>query len=298
MKFDPNEYVHHTHEAAKFLTNVFSLELAGFTPQVVLTLGSGLDGLRELIDAECVMSYGDIPHFPMTSVVGHRGELIAGYIGNVPVFALAGRLHYYEVAQEPYGIMNVVFPVHVMANLGVSLYMATNAAGGLNGRYEVGDLMIIRDHIGLFMPNPLTGPHLDFDANPYFQPQNDEYDVILRQLFSNAVHLMGESRHVHEGVYAAVSGRTYETAAESRFLRMAGVDAVGMSTVPEVIAATNRGMKTLGVSIIANCVAPDGTNATSHEEVESVLCGADVKTRLTKVFLKFFSLYREMIAHQ
>ncbi|MBI5449651.1 purine-nucleoside phosphorylase, partial [Candidatus Gottesmanbacteria bacterium] len=174
------------------------------------------------------------------------------------------------------------FPVHVAANLGCKLYIATNAAGGLNPDFIVGDLMVITSHIGLFLPSPLTGPHHDFSTNDLFQPQSTEYDPALRKVFRQL------DPTIREGVYVAVTGRAYETQAECVLLRKFGADAVGMSTVPEIIVATNRGMKTLGISMITNVIAKDGTNATNHEEVMEVLNSRKLEEKLFRVFRNFF----------
>ena len=176
----------------------------------------------------------------------------------------------------------VTFPVQVAASLGCKLYIATNAAGGLNTSYKVGELMVIKSHIGLFQPSPLLGTHHDFRGNDLFQPQSGEYDPKLLELFRSI------DPAIHEGVYVAVTGRAYETQAECLMLRAMGADAVGMSTIPEVIVATNRGMKTFGVSMITNSIAKDGTNATNHEEVMVVLNSKPMEQKLSRIFRGFF----------
>jgi len=247
-----------------------------------LTLGSGLGKLALLINPIAKIPYSSIPHFPQTTVPGHEGLLIAGKLENIPVIGFSGRKHFFEVAHEPNGMDKVVFPVHVAASLGCQLYIATNAAGGLNPDFNLGDLMIIRSHLDLFTRNPLLGPHHDFGNNLYFQPQQDSYDKTLNHLFRDA------KDYIHTGTYACVTGRTYESAADSIALRALGVDAVGMSTVPEVIVATNRGMKTMGVSTITNIIAADGTNATNHEEVMSILNSPQTEARLFSAYRNFF----------
>ncbi len=253
-----------------------------FNPAIALTLGSGLNKLADLIDPVANIPYKDIPHFPTLTVPGHEGTLIAGFLEGVPVIGLKGRKHYYEVAHLGRPMDIVTFPVHVAASLGCRLYIATNAAGGLNSEYAVGDLMAIRSHIGLFLPNPLTGPHHTFDDNVFFQPQHTEYSPGFRKLFKSS------NMSIHEGVYVAVSGRTYETQSECILLRKLGADAVGMSTVPEIIVATNRGMDTLGVSMITNVIAKDGTNATNHEEVMKILNSKKTEDMLYTAFRTFF----------
>lgn len=273
-------YVKHVNEAVTFIHKCIGDET--FSPRVALTLGSGLNKLADLIEPVAKISYKDIPHFPTLTVPGHEGTLIAGYLEGVPVIGLKGRKHYYEVAGQVRPMDTVTFPVHVAASLGCATYVATNAAGGLNPRYKVGDLMAITSHIGLFLPSPLTGPVHNFGNTMFFQPQNTEYSPALRKT------LQSIDISIHEGIYVAVSGRAYETQAECLMLRSIGADAVGMSTVPEVIVATNRGMETLGISMITNAIAKDGTNATNHEEVMAVLNSKKTEEKLYSVFREFF----------
>lgn len=282
-----NSYVQHIHEATEFIRKKITVKT--FSPNVALTLGSGLNKLADLIDPVAIIPYKDIPHFPIATVPGHVGTLIAGYLENIPVIGFKGRKHYYEVADQPHPMDIVTFPVHVAANLGYKLYIATNAAGGLNPNFTVGDLMIIKSHIGLFLPSPMTGPHHDFSTNDLFQPQSTEYDPELRKIFKRL------DPSIREGVYVAVTGRAYETQAECLMLRKLGGDAVGMSTVPEIIVATNRGMKTLGISMITNVIARDGTNATNHEEVMAVLNSKKMEEKLFRVFRKFFTNIKSSI---
>ena len=277
-KIDP--YVAQVNEAVAFIQTCIGDKK--FTPRVALTLGSGLNKLANLIQPVAVISYKDIPHFPTATVPGHEGTLIAGYLEGVPVIGLKGRKHYYEVTALPCPMDIVTFPVHVVASLGCTTYIATNAAGGLNPIYNVGDLMVITSHIGLFLPNPLTGPFRDFGNSMFFQPQNTEYSPRLRKLFR------ASDNTIHEGVYVAVSGRAYETQAECLMLRSMGADCVGMSTVPEIIVATNRVMETLGISMVTNSIAKDGTNATNHEEVMTVLNSKKTEEKLYNVFREFF----------
>lgn len=262
-----------------------------FKPEFAITLGSGLGDLAKNIDVFATIAYEHISNFPKLNVQGHAGQMLIGYLAGVPIIGLSGRKHYYEVASELYGMLEVVFPIHVMASLGVKNYFATNAVGSLNEEYEVGDMMIIRDHIDLFMPDPLVGPHLDFGGNLYFQPQNNLYDKELSDLFHDMVLGSGFWGWVHNGVYVARTGRTYETAAASRALRVLGADAVGMSVVPEIIVAANRGMRTMAVSIVTNTISHNGTNATSHEEVMAILNSEKIRTRLKISFSEFFNCY-------
>ena len=274
-------YEDQVRDASLFISSI--IDDKKFIPKVALTLGSGLNKLADLIKPVAVISYKDIPHFPTLTVAGHEGTLIAGYLEGVPMVGFKGRKHYYEVAHEPNAMDIVTFPVHVAASLGSKLYIATNAAGGLNTDYNIGDLMVIKSHIGLFQPNPLLGTHHDFGGNVFFQPQNTEYSPSLRKLFRSI------DTSIREGVYVALTGRTYETQAECLMLRAMGADAVGMSTVPEIIVATNRRMETMGVSMITNMIAKDGTNATNHEEVMSILSSKHTEEKLFNIFRSFFT---------
>ena len=271
-------YVQHTQEATDFIKQ----KLGTFIPHVSLTLGSGVGKLAKLIQPVAEIPYKDIPHFPISTAPGHDGILIAGHLEGVPMLSFKGRKHFYEAAHEPHAIEQVVFPVHVAAHLGVQLYIATNAAGGLNPDFNVGDLMVIKSHIGFFLPNPLLGPHHDFGGNAYFQPMHEAYTEKYRTLFKSL------SPDIHEGVYVAWSGRSFETQAESLLLKNLGADATGMSTIPEIIVATNRGMETLGVSVITNKITEDGTNATNQEEVLTILNSKETEEKLLTIFTSFF----------
>jgi purine-nucleoside phosphorylase len=276
-----DQYVEQVEESAAFIRKIIGDKK--FVPTVALTLGSGLNKLADLIEPVANISYKDIPYFPTLTVPGHEGTFVAGYLEKIPMIGFKGRKHYYEVANLPRAMDIVTFPVQVAASLGCRSYIATNAAGGLNPTFHVGDLMAIRSHIGLFQPNPLLGIHHDFGGNALFQPQNTEYNPLLRKQF-----LMIDPS-LRSGVYAGLTGPTYETQSECLMLRTLGADAVGMSTVPEVIVATNRGMGTFGVSMITNVIAADGTNATNHEEVVAVLNSKETEEKLYRVFRKFFS---------
>ena len=273
-------YVDQVNSAAAFIRKTYSKEK--FSPTVALTLGSGLNKLASLIKPIAVFSYKDIPHFPISTVPGHEGKMIIGNLEGVPVIGLQGRKHYYEVADQPRPMDIVTFPVHVAASLGCKVYIATNAAGGLNPKFKVGDLMVIKSHIGLFQPNPLLGTHHNFGDNELFQPQHTEYDPRLRSIFKSI------DPSIHEGVYVGLTGKTFETQAECLMLRAMGADAVGMSTVPEIIVATNRMMATFGVSMITNVIAKDGTNATNHEEVMAILNSKKTEDELFRIFRTFF----------
>jgi purine-nucleoside phosphorylase len=278
----PDTYISNVNEATDFIRS----RIKDFSPRVAVTLGSGLNKLANLIDPVATIPYADIPHFPTLTVPGHEGVIIAGDLEGVPVIGLKGRKHYYEVADQPNAMDIVTFATHVVASLGCKLYIATNAAGGLNPDFHVGDLMAIKSHIGLFQPNPLLQYHT-FGNNERFQPQNGEYNEKFRKLFQSI------DPSIRRGIYVAVTGPTYETEAECKMLRALGADAVGMSTVPEIIVATNRGMETMGVSMITNVIAADGTNATNHEEVLSVLNSKKTEEKLYSIFREFFRKLKE-----
>jgi purine-nucleoside phosphorylase len=279
-----DEYITRVNEAAGFIKS----RIKNFTPKVAITLGSGLNKLADLIVPVATIPYVDIPHFPVLTAPGHEGTMIVGHLEGVPVVGLKGRKHFYEVANQPYAMDIVTFAVQVVASLGCKLYISTNAAGGLNPTYHVGDLMVIMSHIGLFQPNPLLSRH-NFGNNDLFQPQNKEYNSNLRKLF-RSIDLPADEAgpSIREGVYTGVTGPAFETQSECLMLRTLGADAVGMSTVPEIIVAANRGMETFGVSMITNVIAKDGTNTTSHEEVLSVLNSKKTEEKLFTTFRGFF----------
>jgi purine-nucleoside phosphorylase len=226
-------------------------------PTVALILGSGLGDLAAAIERSTVIPYGDIPHFASSTVPGHAGQLLIGALEGTTVVAMQGRLHLYE----GYTPQTITLPVRVMSLLGAHALLVTNAAGALNAAYRPGDFMLIRDHInlpGLAGLNPLVGPN-DERCGPRFPALAAAYDPRLRQLARRAAAAVPDLR-LHEGVYVMVSGPSYETAAELRFLRQIGGDAVGMSTAPEVVVARHMGLRVLGISLITN-------SATGAEEV-------------------------------
>jgi purine-nucleoside phosphorylase len=239
----------------------------------VLVLGSGLGGLAdEIVDAVRV-PYADIPGFPRSTVTGHAGALVAGILNGVEVVAMQGRFHLYE-GWEP---ADVAFPIRVLGALGAELLLLTNAAGGLRAGMEPGDLMLISDHINLTGRNPLVGPVQGREER--FPDMSEPYDAELRRA-AEAVAL--ELRiPLTQGVYAALLGPSYETPAEVRMLRVLGADAVGMSTVPEVLVARALGMRVVGISCITNLASGLGGAALSHAEVMEV--GAGVRDRLASL---------------
>jgi purine-nucleoside phosphorylase len=248
-------------------------------PQVGLVLGSGLNPLADAIQDADRIPYPAIPYFPTPSVVGHVGQLVLGELCGQIVIAQQGRAHAYE----GYYLQRVTFPIRVMAQLGVHTLILTNAAGGLNPAYRAGDLMLIQDHIGLMAMvggNPLWGPN-DNAMGPRFPAMNRAYDPALRRLARRVAEEQGIP--LHEGVYCGLGGPTFETPAEIRFLRMAGADAVGMSTVPEVIVARHAGLRALGFSGISNVAIddPDAVEEANHGEV--LAAGRAIVPKLTAI---------------
>ncbi len=234
-----------------------------FGPRVALILGSGLGGVAEEVDAAAVLATADLPHWPRATVEGHAGRLIFGSLQGQKVVILQGRVHFYE----GYTMAQVTLPIRVMQRLGVEILIVTNAAGAVNPDFVPGDLMLITDHInfvGMAGFNPLRGPNLD-ELGPRFPDMSRAYD---RELQGMALAAAEEAYvPMHKGVYAGVAGPSFETPAEVRFLRAIGADAVGMSTVPEVVVARHGGIRVLGISGISNKANLDGNTPTSHEEV-------------------------------
>ncbi len=229
-------------------------------PQVGLILGSGLGDLAEEVREAVTIPYAEIPGFPVSTVQGHKGQLVIGNLQGVPVFTLQGRFHYYE----GYSMDKITFPVRVMQGLGISTLIVTNAAGGINLNFTSGALMLIKDHINLMGDNPLRGKNWE-EFGPRFPDMTNAYSPRLLKL---AQEVAADLKiKVESGVYVALPGPSYETPAEIRFLRTIGADAVGMSTVPEVIVANHGGMEVLGISCITNMAAGVTGKKLSHEEV-------------------------------
>ncbi|ANA81981.1 purine-nucleoside phosphorylase [Paenibacillus glucanolyticus] len=235
-------------------------EQNGVQPEVGLILGSGLGVLAELIQDPVSIPYTDIPHFPVSTVEGHEGELLLGTIYNRPVVMMKGRFHMYE----GYGPEVTAFPVRVMKELGVKSLLVTNAAGGINTSFEPGDLMLISDHLNMTGTSPLIGPN-DPELGVRFPDMSQAYSRKLRQLAKEVA--VSQSVVLREGVYAGLLGPTYETPAEIVMLRTLGADAVGMSTVSEVIVARHAGLEVLGISCISNMAAGILDQPLSHDEV-------------------------------
>lgn len=242
-------------EAAQFIGDE-----APYAPETGLILGSGLGVLADAMEDVTVIHYEEIPHFPQSTVEGHAGELLIGTIGGKRTVLMKGRFHMYE----GYGAETVVFPVRVMKELGVRSLLVTNAAGGIRETLAPGQLMVIADHINFMFRNPLIGPNAD-TLGVRFPDMSEAYSERLRKKAFVCADALGVS--LTEGVYAGLLGPSYETPAEIRMLRTIGADAVGMSTVPEVIAARHAGMEVLGISCITNMAAGMQETPLSHSEV-------------------------------
>ncbi|MCR5770830.1 MAG: purine-nucleoside phosphorylase [Butyrivibrio sp.] len=232
-----------------------------FVPKVALTLGSGLGDYAKNIDIKAEVSYSEIDGFPVSTVPGHDGKFIFGYVGNTPVVCMKGRVHYYE----GYPISDVVLPARVMRQLGAEILFLTNASGGVNYHFNAGDLMLITDHISCFAPNPLIGPN-DDRLGLRFPDMSTVYNAELQKILKDTA--IKNEIALKEGIYCQLTGPSFESPAEIRMLRTLGVDAVGMSTVVEAIAANHMGMKVCGVSCISNLAAGMSQNPLNHEEVQ------------------------------
>jgi purine-nucleoside phosphorylase len=245
-------------DAVKFIRGRTKMQ-----PAVGLVLGSGLGAFAQSLTDAAVIKFGEIPHFPTSTAIGHSGELVIGRSHGVPLAVMAGRVHYYE----GYTMEQVVFPVRVLGRLGVKTLVLTNAAGSVNVNYKPGELMIIEDHINLMGSNPMIGPNEEQLGLRFFD-MTEPYDPGLRQIAEKACGAAGVP--VRHGVYIAFSGPSYETPAEIKMARTLGADAVGMSTVPEVIAARHMGMRVLGLSCITNMAAGVLKKKLHHQEVLDV----------------------------
>ncbi|GFR36821.1 purine nucleoside phosphorylase [Insulibacter thermoxylanivorax] len=265
---DANQLQQQLKEAAEFIRG----RLSG-KPEIGLILGSGLGVLADLIEQPLTIPYGEIPHFPVSTVAGHSGELVIGAIAGRQVIMMKGRFHLYE----GYGEAQVTFPVRVMKLLGIEKLIVTNAAGGVNRSFQPGDLMMITDHINLMGRNPLIGPNLD-EFGPRFPDMTEAYSRALRKVLKDTADELGIQ--LQEGVYAAMLGPAYETPAEIRMLQTIGADAVGMSTVPEVIVARHAGIEVLGISCITNMAAGLLDQPLRHDEV------VETAERVKEQFLK------------
>jgi purine-nucleoside phosphorylase len=234
-----------------------------YEPRVGMILGSGLGTLAANVERSDIIPFDDLPEWPRSTVSGHQGHLVIGELENQIVVVMQGRVHYYE----GYSMQQVTLPVRVLQRLGIEILVVTNAAGAVNPEYEPGDLMLITDHLnlmGMAGQNPLRGPNLN-ELGPRFPDMSQAYDRILLDVARKVAREAEIS--LREGVYVGLAGPSFETPSDLRFLRAAGVDAVGMSTVPEVIVARHGGTRVLGISGISNKANLDGETETTHEEV-------------------------------
>ena len=244
-------------------TKEFIESKVSIRPETGIVLGTGLGNLADYVEAESVIEYKDIPHFPVSTVESHKGELLFGRLEGKEVVVMEGRFHLYE----GWSLEQITYPVRVMKALGVEKLIISNAAGGLNPLFKAGDIMIIDDHINLMGVNPLIGPNYD-ELGPRFPDMSEPYS---RELISLAEQVAVEEKiPVKKGVYIAVTGPNLETRAEYRFFRIIGADAVGMSTVPEVIVAVHSGLKVLGISVITDMCLPDALEPATLEKIIAV----------------------------
>ncbi len=239
-------------------------------PRVGIVLGSGLGAFVNHIDVSCEISFSEIPNFAAPSVEGHSGRLVFGEFHGVPIAVMQGRVHYYE----GHKMEQVAYPIRTLAMLGIEILILTNSAGGLNPQMQSGDLMVIEDHINLMGDNPLMGPNIK-NLGPRFPDMTEAYDKVLTQKLINVL----ESQNVRhwKGVYCGVSGPTYETPSEVRFLQIIGGQAVGMSTVPESIAANHLGLRVCAVSCITNPAAGIHSTKLTHDEVTAMANSVEQK---------------------
>lgn len=230
-------------------------------PDIAIILGSGLGTLADEITDKIIINYKDIPNFPVSTVVGHKGELIIGKLNNIPILAMNGRFHYYE----GYDLKETTYPIRIFKLLGIKTLILTNAAGGINLNFEKGDLMIIEDQLSFFSESVLRGPNLDEFGDRFIDMSNvydKEYIEILKPIMKK---ITGKCQI---GVYAYMKGPTYETPAEIRALKNLGADAVGMSTVPEAVVARHSGLKTIGITCITNMAAGVKNEVLTHDDVK------------------------------
>ncbi len=274
-----DERIKRINDAAGFVKD----RIGGKVPEVGIVLGSGLGKLGDRISGRIVIPYREIPGFPVSTAIGHKGNFILGTLGGKTVLAMQGRFHYYE----GYPMESVVLPIRVMKKLGIKWLFVSNAAGGVNFDFRIGDLMIIRDHINR-LPNPLIGPNLE-EFGPRFTDMTRPYDPALIRKAEEVAASLGIE--VKKGVYLAGTGPTYETPAEYRYFRMIGADAVGMSTIPEVIVARHSSIPVFGVSVITN-EAHDDYAEDYENDGEAVVAAADAAA--DRMSLLFENLIRSL----
>jgi len=249
------------------------------TPEKAIILGTGLGKIVEHLEVDCVIAYETIPHFPVSTVEGHAGKLISGTLGSTRVLVMQGRFHFYE----GYTMEEVIFPIRVMKFLGIKTLVVSNAAGGMNPEFKIGDMMVINDHINL-MPNPLIGPH-DPQFGARFPDMSQTYHPLLLQKARDIAGEMGIQ--IREGCYIGVTGPTLETPKEYEYLRIIGGDAVGMSTIPEVTAAHQMGISVFAISVITDLGVPGKIQKLTHSDV--IDAAEKTAPRLTSLILKMIT---------
>lgn len=245
-------------------------EKTDFVPQVALVLGSGLGGFADEIDVKCSIAYSEIDGFPVSTVAGHKGRFVFGMLGDVRVVCMQGRVHYYE----GYKMDEVVMPIRLMGMMGAKTLFLTNAAGGINESFKVGDFMLIRDHISNFVPNVLIGENID-ELGVRFPDMTDIYNTSLREIIKEQAKKLGIE--LQEGVYVQLTGPSYESPAEIKMLGLLGADAVGMSTVCEALAANHMEMDICAISCISNMAAGIAKHPLTHKEVQETADRVAVK---------------------
>ena len=263
--------------------NAIKEKLDNFTPKVAIVLGSGFGEVNDSIENKVEISYKDVPNMPVSTVAGHKGSFIFGNIENTKVAVMNGRVHLYE----GYSVEQVVLPIRVLRLLGCETIILTNAAGGISYNLKAGDLMALNDHISVFAPNPLIGKNID-QLGTRFPDMSCAYDRELTKLLSNTAIKCGNP--LKEGVYAQLTGPSYETPAEIRMLRSMGADAVGMSTVCEVIAARHCGLKVVAMSLITNLACGMENKELNHKEVQEM--GANITPKISKLIKSFVPLLK------
>lgn len=272
-----DERVLRINEAAAYIKNI----LGDFEPLAGIVLGSGLGKLADKIENPTVIAYKDIPNFSVSTAVGHKGNLIAGTLGGKPVLAMQGRFHYYE----GYPMEQVTLPIRVMKVLGIKYLFVSNAAGGVNFDYKIGDLMIIRDHLNL-LPNPLIGKNME-EFGPRFPDMTRPYEPKLIKMMEEIASQEGIA--LKKGVYLASTGPTYETPAEYKYFRTIGADAVGMSTIPEVIVARHSSIPVFGMSVITNEAHDDYAEDYVNDGDDVVKAADAAADKMTLLFTRLIS---------
>ncbi len=270
-------------EIIQGITACLKQRMNGRRPVLGIVLGSGLGQLADAIQDPLVIPYRELPGFPVSTASGHKGNFIVGQLGGKTVIAMQGRIHFYE----GYGMDKVVLPIRVMIGVGIRTLIVSNAAGGTNLNYHVGDLMIIRDHINL-LPNPLIGPNFE-DYGPRFPDMTRPYD---RSLIRLALQIGAEEDiPLHQGVYVGGTGPSYETPAEYKYFRILGGDAVGMSTVPEVIVARHAGIPVFGISVITNEAHDDYADDFENDGEDVLVAAAAAAHKMTRLITKMIEKF-------